>query len=85
MSDAQVEQPEKRQKRARNSVSGATGKVSWDDIELGSSEDEALPQPNKGKPAVSQSRRDRVRYTLALRRATVPSSRASLASMVSCS
>ena len=63
MSDAQDGPPERRQKRARHSVREAIGKVSWDDIELGSSEDEALPATKKGRPAAPQSRRDRVRDT----------------------
>ena len=53
MSGENDDAPEERTKRARNSRS-TVGKVNWDDIELGSSEDEALPSTKRGRNTSSK-------------------------------
>ena len=48
MSSSQSEVLERRVKRARTSVQNTVGKVNWDDIELGSSDDET-PASKRGR------------------------------------
>jgi hypothetical protein len=64
---------DKQEKRTRNSARDTVGKVSWDDIELGSSEDEALPASKRARPAaVPQGRSDGVRLVLPSLLPTLP-------------